>query len=225
MKAALYARVSTRDQSCEMQVRELEEYCERRGWEIYGPRPLATGLVCQAQTPTEYRDLAMSGATKSRPALDALMSDARLKKFDVVVVYRYDRFARSLHHLVSAFEEFRSLGIDFVSLHEQIDTTTPNGRLVFGIMASIAEFERELIRERVRSGIAAAKSKGKQMGRPKRVFDRERIAALRSQGISWRQIEAETKIPIPTLIRTLKGVPKTPFRNFGTGADSKADAG
>src|ERR1700731_3018344 len=92
-------------------------------------------------------------------------------RFDAVVVYRYDRFARSLRHLVNALEEFRALGIEFVSIHEGVDTSTPNGRLVFGIFASIAEFERELIRDRVRSGLAAARSKGKRLGRPRVVVD------------------------------------------------------
>lgn len=193
MRAALYARVSIRDQSCEMQVRELKEYCERRGWEVYGPPPMPVGVGANQlkliQNPSiAYRDLAMSGSTKSRPALDALMSHARLKKFDVVVVYRYDRFARSLHHLVSAFEEFRSLGIDFVSLHEQIDTTTPNGRLVFGIMASIAEFEHELIRERVRSGVAAAIARGRKPGRPRLTVDKDLVHRLVGEKVSTREI-------------------------------------
>jgi DNA invertase Pin-like site-specific DNA recombinase len=101
------------------------------------------------------------GAKDRRPKLDELMADAARRRFDCVLVYRYDRYARSLRHLVNALEEFRALGIDFVSLHEGVDTSTPNGRLVFGIFASIAEFERELIRSRVRSGLAAARAKGK----------------------------------------------------------------
>lgn len=209
MKAALYARVSTRDQSCEMQVRELKEYCERRGWEIYGPHFLANGLVLPAEGPTAYRDLALSGSTKRRPGLDLLMSHARLKKFDVVVVYRYDRFARSLHHLVSAFEELRSLGIDFVSLHEQIDTTTPNGRLVFGIMASIAEFERELIRERVRSGVAAAIARGRKPGRPRLTVDREIVHRLVGEKVSIREISKRLGISPSSVHRIRRqGVPK-----------------
>lgn len=93
------------------------------------------------------------------------MIDAERRRFDVVVVYRYDRFARSLRHLVNALEEFRALGIEFVSIHEGVDTSTPNGRLIFGIFASIAEFERELIRDRVRSGLRNARAKGKRLGR------------------------------------------------------------
>ena len=115
----------------------------------------------------EYVDKGVSGAREHRPALDKLMADCRKRLVDAVVVYRYDRFARSLRQLVNALEEFRSLGIDFISLHEGVDTSTPNGRLIFGIFASIAEFERELIRDRVRSGLAAAKAKGKRLGRPR----------------------------------------------------------
>ena len=115
--------------------------------------------------------------------MDRLLTNCHKRLVDAVVVYRYDRFARSLRQLVNALEEFRALGIDFVSLHEGVDTSTPNGRLVFGIFASIAEFERELIRDRVRSSLASARAKGKRLGRRPRVFvDRSRIAALRAQG-------------------------------------------
>jgi DNA invertase Pin-like site-specific DNA recombinase len=116
--------------------------------------------------------------------LDRLLAECRKRQVDAVVVYRYDRFARSLRQLVNALEEFRALGIDFVSLHEGVDTSTPNGRLVFGIFASIAEFERELIRDRVRSGLALAKARGKQLGRPRVDVDRARIASVRAQGHS-----------------------------------------
>jgi DNA invertase Pin-like site-specific DNA recombinase len=147
MRAALYARVSTLNgQDPEMQLRELREYCGRRGWAIAG----------------EYVDCGISGSKERRPQLDRLLVACRKRQVDAVVVYRYDRFARSLRQLVNALEEFRSLGIDFVSLHEGVDTSTPNGRLVFGIFATIAEFERELIRDRVRSGLASARAKGKQ---------------------------------------------------------------
>src|ERR1017187_4838797 len=176
MRAAIYARVSTNNgQDPHMQTRELREYCERRGLEIEG----------------EYVDAGVSGAKERRPQLDALLAACRKRLVDAVVVYRYDRFARSLRQLVNALEEFRSLGIEFISLHEGVDTSTPNGRLVFGIFASIAEFERELIRDRVKSGIAAARAKGKRLGRPRRVVDSCRIAALRTQGVSWEKIGKE----------------------------------
>lgn len=182
-RAALYARVSTHNgQNPEMQLGELRQFCERRNWTIAG----------------EYVDQGISGAKERRPQLDRLLSDCRRRLVDAVVVYRYDRFARSLRQLVNALEEFRSLGIEFVSLHEGVDTSTPNGRLVFGIFASIAEFERELIRERVKSGIAAAKANGKHLGRPRRVIDSGRITGMRAGGVSWRKIASQLGIGIGT---------------------------
>jgi DNA invertase Pin-like site-specific DNA recombinase len=173
MRAAIYARVSTNNgQDPTVQTRELREYCQRRGWEIAG----------------EYVDAGISGAKERRPQLDALLAACRKRAVDAVVVYRYDRFARSLRQLVNALEEFRSLGIEFISLHEGVDTSTPNGRLVFGIFASIAEFERELIRDRVKSGIAAARAKGKLIGRPRVKADIAHILNLRAQGLSWLAI-------------------------------------
>jgi len=171
--AAIYARVNTNNgQNPEMQLSELRAYCEKRGWEVEG----------------EFVDVGISGAKELRPALDRMLILCRKRQVDAVVVYRYDRFARSLRQLVNALEEFRALGIDFVSLHEGVDTSTPNGRLVFGIFASIAEFERELIRDRVRSGLAAAKAKGKRLGRPKVAVDIAEITRLRSEGDSWSAI-------------------------------------
>ena len=127
MRAALYARVSTHvGQNPEMQLAELREYCSRRGWEVSG----------------EFVDNGVSGGRERRPELDRMLSACRRRQVDAVVVYRYDRFARSLRQLVNALCEFDALGIQFVSLHEGVDTSTPNGRLVFGIFASIAEFER-----------------------------------------------------------------------------------
>ncbi len=173
LRAAIYARVSTSNgQDPTVQTRELREYCQRRGLEIAG----------------EYVDAGISGAKERGPHLDALLATCRKRAVDAVVVYRYDRFARSLRQLVNALEEFRSLGIEFISLHEGVDTSTPNGRLVFGIFASIAEFERELIRDRVKSGIAAARSKGKRLGRPRVTVDGAEIASLRDSGASWSAI-------------------------------------
>jgi DNA invertase Pin-like site-specific DNA recombinase len=165
MRVALYSRVSTAEQSTAMQLDELRAHCQRRQWEIV----------------EEFIDAGICGAKESRPALNRLLADAKRRKFDVVLVYRYDRFARSLRQLVNALGEFDALGIHFVSLHEGVDTSTPNGRLVFGIFASISEFERELIRSRVRSGLAAARAKGKRLGRPQVVVDGAGIAALRAQ--------------------------------------------
>jgi DNA invertase Pin-like site-specific DNA recombinase len=170
MKVAIYARVSTANgQDPTVQTRELKEYCQRRQWEIA----------------EEFTDTGVSGGKESRPGLNRLLADARRRKFDTVLVYRYDRFARSLRQLVNALGEFDALGIHFVSLHEGVDTSTPNGRLVFGIFASIAEFERELIRSRVRSGLAAARARGKRLGRPRVAVDAEKVTALRKAGASW----------------------------------------
>ena len=138
---------------------------------------------------------------------------------DAVVVYRYDRFARSLRQLVNSLEEFRALDVEFISIHEGVDTSTPNGRLVFGIFASIAEFERELIRDRVRSGMAAAKAKGKRIGRPKVAVDVLRVASLRRQGRSWAEITRTTGISKGTAQRSLvTSLPKTPVA--GTSASA-----
>src|ERR1035437_2174454 len=201
IRAALYARISTLNhgQDPEVQLRELREFCQRRGFAIAH----------------EYVDRGISGSREKRPALDKLIADCRKRLVDAVVVYRYDRFARSLRQLVNALEEFRSLGIDFISIHEGVDTSTPNGRLVFGIFASIAEFERELIRDRVRSGLAAAKAKGKRVGRPRVAVDVRRIATLRASGASWKVISQRLGIGVGTACRALqlpsKNLPESAF--------------
>jgi DNA invertase Pin-like site-specific DNA recombinase len=172
-RAAIYARVSTHNgQNPEMQLEEIRQFCANRGWKIV----------------EEYVDTGISGTREHRPALDRLLGACRRRLVDAVVVYRYDRFARSLRQLVNALEDFRTLGIDFISLHEGVDTSTPNGRLIFGIFASISEFERELIRDRVRSGLASAKAKGKRLGRPRVFVDSKKIASLRGGGDSWAKI-------------------------------------
>jgi len=187
--AAIYARVSTHNgQNPEMQLGEVRAYCKRREWTVSG----------------EYVDRGISGSKEHRPALDRLLADCRKRRVDAVVVHRYDRFARSVRQLVNALEEFRSLGIDFVSLHEGVDTSTPNGRLVFGIFASIAEFERELIRDRVRSGLAAARARGRQLGRPRVAVDASRIAELRAQGRGWKSIASELGVGVGTILRAAR---------------------
>ena len=192
-RVALYARVSTNNgqQDPSMQTLELKEYCDRRGWEI---AEQFTDRVC--------------GSKDSRPGLNRLLADARRRKFDAVLVYRYDRFARSLRQLVNALGEFEALGIHFVSLHEGVDTSTPNGRLIFGIFASIAEFERELIRSRVRSGLAAARLKGIRLGRPRVTVDAQRICSLRKSGASWATICQVTRLSKGTCQRALLRLPK-----------------
>jgi DNA invertase Pin-like site-specific DNA recombinase len=191
--AALYARVSTTDkgQDPEVQLRELREYCDRRKWRY-----------------EIFVDPGQSGAKVSRPQLDRLMQECRRKKFDVVVVYRFDRFARSTKHLVDALEEFRALGIQFVSLHEQVDTTTPMGRLAFMIFAAIGEFERELIRERVRSGLATARARGMRLGRPRADVDVGQIGHLRRLGLDWSAIAKKLGVGRNTVRRAFLAAQK-----------------
>lgn len=174
MRTALYARVSTLNngQDVSMQVREFEEFCASRRWTLV----------------ERYIDSGVSGSKDSRPELNRLMADAKRRKFDAVVVYRFDRFARSTRHLVNALAEFNALGIQFISMHEGVDTSTPNGRLIFGIFASIAEFERDLIRERVRSGIANRRAKGLRTGRKPVKIDLDRLRQMRAEGRSIRHI-------------------------------------
>jgi DNA invertase Pin-like site-specific DNA recombinase len=174
VRAALYARVSTTNhgQDVGMQTRELREYCQRRGWVIEG----------------EYVDTGISGTKEKRPELDRLMSDAHRRKFDTVVVWKFDRFARSVSHLLRALDTFRVLGIEFVSLSESLDTATPAGRMVFTVLGAVAELERSLIVERVKAGLRNARAKGKRLGRPRKLLPDSRIASLRARGCSWRTI-------------------------------------
>ncbi len=192
-RVAIYARVSTANngQSPEMQVRELREYADRRGWQIAG----------------EYVDTGISGAKDRRPELDRLMADAHKRRFDVVAVWKFDRFARSVSHLLRALDTFRVLGIEFVSLSESLDTATPAGRMVFTVLGAVAELERSLIAERVRAGLRNARAKGKRLGRPPVAVDRATIARLRSSGASWRTISAEVGIPVGTLHRVCSKIP------------------
>jgi len=151
-RAAIYARVSTANsgQDPTLQTRELREYCERRGWSVAG----------------EYVDIGISGSKEKRPELDRLIVDARRRRFDKILVWKLDRFGRSLRHLVNSLAELESLGIDFVSLRDNLDLSTPSGRLMFQIIGAMAEFERALIQERVKAGMRNARAKGRRIGRP-----------------------------------------------------------
>ena len=179
-RAATYARVSTSNngQDPAMQTRELEDYCQRRGWELVG----------------SYIDNGVSGSRESRPELDRLMVDARQRRLDVVLVWKLDRFGRSLKHLVNALAEFEALGITFASLKDNLDLSTPSGRLMFQIIGAMAEFERSLIQERVRAGLRNARAKGRKLGRPRVAVDSEEIGRLRAQGHTWGTIQRETGI-------------------------------
>jgi len=173
-RVALYARVSTKNhgQDPETQLLALREYARARGFEIF----------------SEYVDVGISRSKDSRPALNRLMDDARKRKFDAVLVARFDRFARSTRHLVLALEEFNALGVDFISLNENIDTSTPMGKMVFVVIAAVAELERAIIRERVIMGLQRAKAQGKPIGRPPTEVDEQKIHSLRSEGLSLRAI-------------------------------------
>lgn len=183
--AAIYSRVSTvgHGQDPAMQTRELREYCERRGWQVFDL----------------YVDNGVSGRKDSRPALNRLMRDAHARRFDVAVCWRFDRFSRSVSHLCRALETFNALDIQFVSLCEQVDTNTPTGKLVFTILGAVAEGERNLIAERVRSGLRNARAKGKRLGRPTKPVDVARINSLRAVGHSWRTIAGMMKLSVGTV--------------------------
>jgi DNA invertase Pin-like site-specific DNA recombinase len=187
MRVAIYARVSTagNGQSPEMQTRELRDYIDRRGWNLSG----------------EYVDVGISGTKEKRPELDRLMADAHRRRFDCVVVWKFDRFARSVSHLLRALESFKAQGIEFVSFSEQMDTSTPAGKMVFTVLGAVAELERSLIVERVKAGLRNAKAKGKRLGRPKRVVDPRELGRLRAQGFGWKKISREMGIGVGTLYR------------------------
>ena len=193
-KIALYARVSTRNngQDPETQLLALREYAKARRFEVF----------------EEYVDIGISGAKEKRPALDQLMDDARHRRFDTALVARFDRFARSTRHLVLALEEFNALGMDFISLSESIDTSTPMGKMVYTVIAAVAELERSLIRERVMMGLDRAKAEGKKLGRPPgSKANVKRIQKLKNEGLSIRQIAGEMKISKSTVSRLLITVP------------------
>ena len=173
MKAAIYARVSTSNngQDPTMQTRELREYCERRGWTVAG----------------EYVDIGISGTKEKRPELDRLMTDAHRRRFDAVVVWKFDRFARSVSHLLRALETFKTQGVDFVSYSEQMDTSTPAGKMVFTVLGAVAELERSLIVERVRAGLRKPARKGSPWDALASPWT-PRGSQPSSQGLSWAKI-------------------------------------
>src|SRR5713226_8084000 len=185
---ALYARVSAMDQSCDMQLEDLRHYAKQRFGRCY-----------------EFVDEGVSGTQRRRPQLDALMQNARKRRFDVVLVWKFDRFARSVRHLVDGLDEFKALGIDFVSYTEGVDTTTPTGQLLFHIVGAVAQFERDLIAERVRAGIAHARALGKYIGRPRAAIDVEQVATLRDQGKSLRAVAKALNVPVSRVRRAVAG--------------------
>lgn len=184
-RVAIYTRVSTGDQNADLQKTELAEYSQWRRWEVAGT----------------YSDV-ISGAKDSRPALNKLMADAKRGRFDVVLCWKFDRFARNTRFLLESLEEFNALGIDFVSTQDSVDTSTPTGKMTFTVLAAVAELERNTIRERVIAGQRAAKRRGVRFGRPTVAVDSERVTELREQGLSWRAISAQMGLAKDTLRRS-----------------------
>jgi DNA invertase Pin-like site-specific DNA recombinase len=177
-----------------LQLRELRQFAEARGWQIAG----------------EYVDAGVSGTKDSRPDLNRLIADAHKRHFDVVCVWRFDRFAHSVSHLLRALETFKALTIDFVSFSEQMDTSTPAGKMVFTVLGAVAELERSLIVERVRAGLRNARSKGKRLGRPRVAVDATQIAGLRAQGLSWRQIARELGLSVGSVYAAGRSLSNNP---------------
>ena len=183
-RIAIYARVSTDRQSTESQLNALREYASKRAWAIS----------------KEYIDEGYTGSNTKRPAFNAMMADARKRKFDVLLVYKLDRLSRSLKDLITTLDDLKSMGIDFISYDNGLDTTTPTGRLIFNVVGAVAEFEKDIIRERVRAGLENAKRKGKRLGRPpvsSHLVDEAK--KLRSEGMSFRQIGKQLGIPESTV--------------------------
>jgi DNA invertase Pin-like site-specific DNA recombinase len=191
-RAALYARVSTtgNGQDVGLQLDELRQVAAQRAWSA-----------------VEFIDDGVSGSKDRRPALDRLMTEARAGRLDIVAVWRFDRFARDTRHLLTAMEEFKAMGVHFVSLREQVDTSTPMGKAMFTIISAISELERDLIRERVVAGVRRAQAAGKHCGRPrKEAADKalEAARALLDQGWGWRAVAEATGVQKDTLRRRLK---------------------
>jgi DNA invertase Pin-like site-specific DNA recombinase len=188
LRAAIYARVSTSDQRTDMQLTELREYCARMGWELA----------------TEYQEKASS--VKKRPEFERMMSAAQLRKFDVLVVWKIDRIARSTRQFIDTVLELDGRGIRFVCPTQGIDSDrqSPSGKLLMHILAAFAEFERSIIVERVRAGVAEAQRQGKHCGRPKKIFRRDEARRLRAAGMSLRAIARELDISVMTVSRVLK---------------------
>jgi putative DNA-invertase from lambdoid prophage Rac len=187
MTAAIYVRVSTVDQNDALQLVELRDFCKRMGWQA-----------------VEYAEKMSS--VKKRPVLNQLMADARLRKFDVVLVWKLDRFARSLAQLTANIQALDSAGVRFIAMTQSIDTdkNNPVSRLIMHMLGAVAEFERSLIIERVKAGVAEARRHRKDWGRPKRIYNRAEVVELRKKGMTLRAIAAKLKLPLTTVADVLK---------------------
>ncbi len=189
---AIYARVSTERQKVGMQIHELREYVERRRWTVY----------------QEYIDRGFSGSGVQRPAFSGMMADARKRRFDVLLVWKLDRLSRSVKDLVNTLHELDALGVDFISYDNNLDTSTPTGKLVFHVIGAVAEFEKDIIRERVKAGLEDAKRKGTKLGRPRVAPEiPKKVAELRAGGMSFRKIGKGLGIHEATARKHLKTLP------------------
>lgn len=206
-KVALYARVSTKQQCPQLQLEVLREYCDRRGFVIHD----------------EYVDIGRSGTDQSRPELDRLMKDVLGRYFEAVVVWRFDRFARSLRHLVKALEEFNALDVDFISTNEAVDTSTPIGRAMFSVIGAMAQLERDLIKERVNAGLARAKRKGVTVGRPKRFVDLQAIRDLKKREWSNVRIAKKLKVSEATIRRRVEMIRQNPPEKTAPGIELESE--
>jgi DNA invertase Pin-like site-specific DNA recombinase len=187
VKVALYARVSTEGQDPEIQLVALRAHAAQQDWQVV----------------EEFVDRGVSGAKERRRALDRLMKAAWAAQFQVVLVWRFDRFARSVKHLVAALETFRTLNVGFISLQEQLDTATPIGQAMFAIIGAMAQLERDIIRERVKAGLERAKARGIRLGRPRVPVAAHELAALRAQGLSIGEIARRLRCSRSTVRRYL----------------------
>ena len=186
---AIYARVSTDRQTTDSQLNELRDFVRRAKWKVY----------------REYIDNGYSGKNTQRPAYTEMLSDARYRRFDLLLVWKLDRLSRSLKDLITTLDELGHLGIDFVSYDNQLDTSSPSGKLVFSIIGAVAEFERDIIGERVRAGLANARLKGKKLGRPQiPKSDQKKIAILKNHGLSNRAIGRKLSIAESTVRNWLR---------------------
>jgi DNA invertase Pin-like site-specific DNA recombinase len=198
MRAAIYARVSTQDQTPDNQLLPLRAFVAARGWTV-----------------AEYVDHGISGAKESRPALDAMLKAARRRQVDVIVVTKLDRLARSVHHLLSVSRELEALGVGLVVTEQALDTTTPSGRLLFHVLASVAEFERDLIRDRVIAGMQRAKAQGRHLGRrASHAIDTAQAGRLLADGLSLRAVARRLGVhPFAVqraVTKAVSGMPRKP---------------
>jgi len=192
MNAAIYARVSTSDQTCAMQLKELRPYVKARGWKLAG----------------EYVDTGWSGAKASRPELDKLMQAARKREVDVILVWKLDRWGRSVANLVASLQELHSLGVRWIAITQGLDTdkSSPVGQLLIHMLSAVAEFERSLAQERIKAGLAAAQARGVHCGRPWKVVDKLRVAEMRAEGVSFRAIARKLGISLAKVQRTVSRI-------------------